>query len=39
MTSLLLVPDEVVISFFTAVILGLSTAVVVLWRQITKDKP
>jgi hypothetical protein len=29
----LCIPDEVVIGFFTAVILGMSTAIVALWKQ------
>lgn len=28
------VPDEVVIGFFTAVVAGMSTAIVMLWRRI-----
>lgn len=32
--SVLNIPDEVVIGFFTAVVAGMSTAIVMLWRRI-----
>lgn len=34
----LLIPDEVVIGFFTAVVVGLATAVVTLYRQLIRKK-
>lgn len=34
MLLVLQVPDEIVITFFTAVVLGQSTAIVVLWRRV-----
>lgn len=38
MISELVIPDGVVIGFFTAVVTGLATAVVVLYRDRTKTK-
>jgi hypothetical protein len=34
MSSVLTVPDEVVVAFFSAVVLGQSTAIVLLWRAV-----
>lgn len=38
MISELVIPDELVIGFFTAVVTGLATAVVILYRDRTKSK-
>jgi Flp pilus assembly protein protease CpaA len=38
MISELVIPDELVIGFFTAVVGGLTTAVIILYRDRTKSK-
>jgi hypothetical protein len=38
MISELVIPDEVVMGFFTAVVTGLATAVIILYRDRTKSK-
>jgi hypothetical protein len=38
MISELVIPDEVVMGFFTAVVTGLATAVIILYRDRTKTK-
>lgn len=34
--AVLEIPDEVVIGFFSSVVIGMATAIVVLWRKLDK---